>query len=461
MRYAWRFALLSSALFAGSVRAGEIPGMPSQLPPTIDSDVEISFVNDFIGRGGSVDDFRTQQLILMAKLNDRWLALVDHSILTRDSASLTGRVDQFSGSLGYRLIDDVDDQRINALMIGAGFRSAGDFAGERIQNGFHQLVGSEIDVIPYTDTSRTDITAWIDAEHYTELRSATGDGWVGKWSTGYWLRGSALATSDGQFDASAAAFVVANRNAIDIWFGLRQDWRSGYTDDVLRETADAEEDLSIVLGVRFGALVLETVQQTNNDASYGQLRLVSSGYRSIPPPQQQTRMGIDVGFILPDVQVELSGRFRTKLLGGVDSRWQSALLVDYRYGEPQKDDDPSLFVRSHQLTVGLDWERLLSGQSGWMSYYVNAAVGWRSEQLFGEGALAGETTSAADRAVLSLGTGLRFSAATLGAAWKYRIQTGLTAWLPFDDAQRLIGGEMVQIQEPAVGIHIGMTFDYD
>jgi len=71
------------------------------------------------------------------------------------------------------------------------------------------------------------------------------------------------------------------RNSIDVWLGFRHDWRSGYdADNVQVETARAEDDTAVVIGVRFGALMLETVQQLNNDASYGQLSLVSSGFRS-------------------------------------------------------------------------------------------------------------------------------------------------------------------------------------
>ena len=94
------------------------------------------------------------------------------------------------------------------------------------------------------------------------------------------MRANSLLTTDGQWDGSAAAYIVASRNVIDVWFGLRRDFRTGYDDPVLRETAVAEDDLAVVLGARFGALVLETVQQINNEASYGQIRLVSSGYRS-------------------------------------------------------------------------------------------------------------------------------------------------------------------------------------
>ena len=459
MRRGWRYALLVSALLVANARGGEIPGIPSQLPPTVDRDLELSMSNDFLGRGGSTDDFRTQQLVLTAKLNERWIALIDHSILTRNSQELMGRIDQFSGSLGYQLINDRTEEHINSLTIGAGFRSIGEFAGERMQNGFHRLVGSATVFLPYTNTERTDATGWLDAQHYKLLRGPTNQGRFGSWGAGYWLHGNTLVTSDGQMDTSAAAFLVAHRKAIDVWFGLRQDWRSGYEDDVLRETADEEEDLAVVIGFRFGALVIETVQQTSNAASYGQLRLVSSGHRSIPPSTEQPRMGIDFGAILPDVQVQLSGRFKSKLLGNGNSAWRRSLMVDLRYGRPQIEDDPSWYVQSYQLTAGLDWERLFPGQHGWMSFYANASAGWRSEELRQEGVSGG--SPAADRGVLNLGAGFRFQSAMLGAHWRYRIQTGLSAWLPFDDAKRQIGGETIRLQEPGIGLHIGMTFDYD
>jgi hypothetical protein len=45
------------------LQAGEIQGLLPQLPPFHERDFEFVFSNDFLGRGGSVDDFRTQQLI--------------------------------------------------------------------------------------------------------------------------------------------------------------------------------------------------------------------------------------------------------------------------------------------------------------------------------------------------------------------------------------------------------------
>ena len=129
-----------------------------------------------------------------------------------------------------------------------------------MQNGFHRLIGSQIETLPYTGTKRTDATAWFDAEYYTVMREPDEAVMFGDWRIGSWLRVNSLVTSDTQWDGSAALFAVANRRAIDLWFGLRRDWRSGYDDPVERETASAEDDLAVVLGVRFGALVLETVQ---------------------------------------------------------------------------------------------------------------------------------------------------------------------------------------------------------
>ena len=73
--------------------AGEIAGIRSQLPPTSDPDVSINFSNDFLGRGGSTDDFRTSQLIVSSKIGGKWVALIDHSILTLEQPLASGRID--------------------------------------------------------------------------------------------------------------------------------------------------------------------------------------------------------------------------------------------------------------------------------------------------------------------------------------------------------------------------------
>ena len=69
--------------------------MPSILPPFLDSRFELALSNDFLGRGGGVDDFRTQQFAATAYFNDQWLATVDYSVLTLTETGREGRIDRF------------------------------------------------------------------------------------------------------------------------------------------------------------------------------------------------------------------------------------------------------------------------------------------------------------------------------------------------------------------------------
>lgn len=326
-----------------------------------------------------------------------------------------------------------------------------------MQNGFHRLIGSDVETMPYVATDRTDLTAWLDGEIYRTLNVFGGS----EWRPGYWLRASALVTSDGQVDSALGAYAVASRNAIDLWFGVRRDWRNGYDRDrVQAATAAAESELGIVLGARFGAILLETVQQPNGKASYGQIKFVSSGKRPYPGSASWPRATIDFGFVLPDVQVQLAGRIRSHFFLDADSPWRQSVLVETRFGEPQYEDNTAIFIGTSQITVGLEMERQLSSANPWISYYGSLAGGIRYEQLLGDNRLAGEESPKVGRAVISAGTGLRFNAAALGQSWHYRLQIGLAGWLPLSDADVEFAGASYPVQKPALGLLLGMTFEY-
>ena len=441
--------------------AGEIAGMRPQLPPSIDPDVTINFSNDFLGRGGSVDDFRTTQTILTAKIGDRWDAVLDHSILTLDQPPLMARTDQFAASLGRRFVDNRSAQRLTTFTAGFGLRSVGDYSGEKMQNGFHQLVGSAAKSLPYVGGSTTDGTVWADAERYASFHMSGGSGFLGGWSSGYWLRGSALATTDTQLDAALGAYLITSKNSMDIWLGARRDWRSGYDQDIVQHaTAVAEDDLAAVFGIRFGALVIETVQQFNNDASYGQLKLVADGKTPFPSGEWP-RFGVGLGFILPDVHLQLAAKYRTHFFQDNTSDVKQSIVFDTRYGKPQYQDDPDIYIESRQLSLGMEWEKAFAGTMDWISAYGSTGVGWRSEQLLGDGTLIGQKSETESSAIGVLGAGLRFSAASLGKGWRYRLQLGLTSWVPFSSATVLFDGQSQKLLGSNTGITIGMTFDYD
>jgi len=454
--------VLLAVLATPSAVAGEIPGLPPQLPPFHERDLELTFSNDFLGRGGAVDDYRTQQIIVSAKLSQKWLAVIDHSILTLSTGPEPGRVDQLSASLGYELFKATDDDRIDTVVAGFGVRSVGQFAGERMQNGFHRLVGSKVENLPYIAEQGSDVTAWVDASHYHAFRDPGNDGVLRNWRTGYWLRASSLATTAGQWDNSASLIAVASRPSIDVWLGLRSDWRSGYDDVVLRETAEVEDDLAVVIGARFGALVIETTQQLNNDGSYGQLRLVSSGRRNAVSRSTNRRLGLELGVLLPDVQLRLAGKYHTRILSSESSRWRESVIVGVNYGEPQFGDENSIFVRTRQLDLGLEFERPWIEDREWLNIYAATGAGWRDERLIGVNSLQGETSQSVGRAVLTMSVGMRFNSAGAGAGqrWQLRTQLGAMGILPLDDAELQIDGIVYKSQQPALNLAFGFTVDF-
>ena len=61
---------------------------------------------------------------------------------------------------------------------------------------------------------------------------------------------------------------------------------------------------------------------------------------------------------------------------------------------------------------------------------------------------------------MKTGLGLRFNAASLSDSWTYRLQLGVGAWVPLKDARVQLADESYRIQKPALGVTLGMTFDY-
>lgn len=460
----WRVrhaATLLALLATNPVSAGEIAGLMPPLPPYVEHDAGLVFSNDFLGRGGSVDDFRTQQVILSARLSSRWSALLDHSILTLGSGSETGRIDQLAASIGYDFLNRERPERQDRVVIGFGARAAGSFAGERIQNGFHRLIGSTLEALPYASSRGVDATAWVDASHYRRFRGGGDGGLLPRWRKGAWFRAASLVTSGGQWDSTVSALAVVSRPSIDLWAGVRADWRTGYEDLVLAETARAEDDVAVVVGARYGALVIETVQQLNNDASYGQLRLVSTGRRNAPRREQPARVALDFGFSLPDVRMRLASRYPVSLplFGG--SRWQQSVLVAASYGEPQYGSDNSVFVRSGQLDLGVEFERPWRMDSDWLRLYAETSLGWREQAVIVVRELQETRSESVGRAALTLGGGVRVNAAGRSPGWALRIQAGIYGLLPLADAALEIDGEAYRVQEAELNLQLGFTVEFD
>lgn len=449
-----RLVAVALACTSVAATAGEIAGLPANTPPSIQAPLSFSFSNDLLGRGATSDDFRTQQFIISGTIAERWDVTLDHSLMTLVDGEDPGRTDQLTVTLGYRVINEATDTAITRLTAGAGVRGYGDFAGERIQNGFHQLVRSGTEEIPYTDLDRTDGVAWADAQRYALFKGSRESA---DWRWGYWLRASALWASDGQLDSALGAYAVGGKRSIEFWLGLRQDWRTGYEEPVLKETAASEQALAAVIGLRWGPLVFETVQQFDGDGSYGQVRLLATGFDRHDNASEISRFVVDAGVMVPDVHASLTGRWRAPFLDRAGASWQPSLFVTAVYGEPQYDDDPEIYLRATHAGIGVEWERRLSNGDGWSTLYASVGAGWREEKVFGDATRVGEKSDSVSEGIVLGGIGIRINAAEFFEDFNLRIQLGLTGWVPFSDAEVEMAGETFRVQEPTVAIAMGLT----
>lgn len=449
--------------FAGNVDAGEVSGLPHHLAPTTRPDYSYFLGNDFAASGTS-DDFRTGQMAITGRFGESWVAVVDHSIFTRQDElnDRRGRVDTLTASLGFEIVgSDTPDHR-TSLVVGAALRAIGNFEGERIQNGVHRLIESDTERIPYTGTEQTDLAAWFLGEHYRVLSSATGDGFFDSWDLGYWARLGGIATFDGQLDAVAGLYAVAGRRQVNLWLGFRRDWRTGYdVDFVLRDAGHEEAKLAVAFGARFGALVIETVQRFDSSASFGQLSFISSPEtRRNSAQARPAHFDIQAALQVPHINFQLASRWHRRLFTNESSTWDEALFAEIRGGQPQFGSDPTLFVDTGQLTLGLEWSRRIVDHAEWLRFYSNAGLGWRSEQLLLRDEGARDESERIDRGVVVAEAGLEFAAAPLGERVDFKLRLGATAWLPIDDAVVAIGDTSETIQDSGASLTLGWVFTY-
>jgi hypothetical protein len=455
--------LLSVFLFAGNATAGEVSGLPHNLAPTTRPDYSYFLGNDFAASGTS-DDFRTGQMAITGRFGDSWVAVLDHSIFTRQDElnDRRGRIDTMTASVGFEIIDAETADRRTSIVLGAALRGIGNFEGERVQNGVHRLIESDTERIPYTDTGQVDPAAWFLGEHVRELRAPTGEDFFNSWGLGYWARLGALGTFDGQLDATAGLYAVAKRRQVNLWLGVRRDWRTGYdVDFVLRDAAHEEAKFAVAFGARFGALVIETVQRLDSSASYGQLSFISS-----PDTRRRSgwtgpvRFDVQASLQLPHINFQLASRWHRQVFLADTSAWREALFAEIRGGQPQFGSDPTLFVETSQVTFGMEWSRAVLGNSDWFRFYSNAGLGWRFERLLLRDESARGESEKVERGVAAAETGLEFAAAPLGERVQLKLRLGVAAWLPFDDATVAIGDITETIQGPGASLALSWVFAY-
>ncbi len=431
--------------------AGDIPGIPIVQPPGLHEDFQIQLSNDFFSLLANADDFRTQQISLSAKLSDKWLFIFDQSLLTLrgaqydqpDPIGTEGRLDQLSVSLAYQFYHQQHKSNIDQLLIGTGLRSYGNFDGARIQNGVHRMLNNDLVNLPYVDTERTDVVIWLRAskQHYFTSENKEVNSSL---RLGYWLDGSALFTTDVQFDATLGAYGLLKLFDIDFWYGLRGDWREGYDRDIVQQSvAEHERGVSLALGFAYGSLRLETIGGVgDNDNSFGRLVLTASNDPGTDKSISGPTIAYQFGLLSPEVAIQNQLRWSPQ---ESNKPYRVAWVFDYRYGTASTNDTATQFNISQQYVLGVDVSLASKSSADWLQPYFMIGAGYRSEYLEGQGVLASEQSNKVSSPVLVGDLGLRLYMAGKPNKWQLQFQLGLTGWVPLQSEQVDFNNQRVEV----------------
>jgi hypothetical protein len=456
-------AILGSA---PPVAAVQLPGLPPPLPPGIDRKFELLFANDFLGRGGTIDDFRTQQLGVVGAIAEEWTLIVDHSILTFEGPELSdhGRVDHLSMSVGYELVKIRGPSHVQTVEVGGGFRYSGEMGGAKMQNGFHQIVGSKPSALPYVSTDRVDGTLWLRLPRYGTLKKGARLPGLGEgWDFLYWGRASTLLTTDAEWDGSVGLSAVATKGWFQLWVGVQGDWRTGHDrDPVSRETADFEEGAGGILGLRLGPFLIETLQGFDGEAAYGHLSLVSTGQGLKTLVSDSHSLSLQTGLEIPDVLATLQGRWSNCRLLGCSENWRRTVVLDFRYGKPQFRSEVDTYVATRQATISFELEKAPWPGHEWLTAFSALGGGWRIERLEeANHIVGGERSKTVGRAGLVSDLGLRLGTSAASSSLNLMLQIGLSGWIPGSGGTVEFGGEAKRLQRPGLALAFGAVLRYD
>ncbi len=452
--------------FTKSSHAGEIPGLPTIQPPSLQGSIQLQVGNDFFSVFKNRDDFRTQQMSLSGFITDNWLVIVDQSMLTNrgpqhdeaDPPGTEGRLDQFSMSVAYRSWFHQIDSDIDQVLLGVGFRSVGNFNVVRIQNGAHRLLKESLINLPYVSTDRTDAVIWLRASRQDYFSKSATDSNL---KLGYWLDGSILQSSDGQSDGTIGTFGLLNYKDWNFWAGLRGDWRSGYDRDIVQQaTADHESGLSMAVGIAIGPIRLETIEGVgDNDNSFGRMVLTASKDSAINSDTTGSQFSYQFSMLTPSIALQTQFRWSASSWRFKDNVRYSA-VVDYRNATPAINNVATQFNISKQTILGAEATLIKTTIKDWMQPYIMFGIGNRSEYIEGQGNLAGKLSEEVSSNVIAGDIGVRFFMAGKKNSWFLQLQLGFTAWYPFEEKSVTFDGQSISVLEADTSGMIGVNLTY-
>ena len=212
--------------------------------------------------------------------------------------------------------------------------------------------------------------------------------------------------------------------------------------------------------LRWGSLVLETVQRFDSFASYGQVSFVSSAATRKTPTERKARGDFQLGLHVPHMMLQFAGRWHTHFLTKPGSPWRESVLVDLRGGQPQIGRDVEKFSETAQLVAGLEFSRHVDDGPDWLRFYTSVGAGYRSEQFVGRGTLDGIRSGSIGKAVLQADVGVEIDATKIQSNWRHSLRFGVTGWLPAETVSVQTGNSFTKLHEPGASITVIWAFNY-
>lgn len=448
---ALRLCALAGLLFGAgppAARAGKIPGLPAPLPPGRDGALHLGIEDDLFGRGGEFDDHRTFQLSLDLRIGERWLVVLDQSLLTEEGPTQDvpdpgqeGRLDEWSLALARRW-----QGAGGRMMMGVGLRGTGERSGARIQNGVHRMFDARIVDLPY-QSGRTDAIGWLALDR--EWTRAVGDRWRG----GVWLSAAGEWSSGGRGDANVAGLGLMRTRALELRTGLRSEWREGYDGIVRSSTAASERGLFATFGVTVGPVDAETSQRVDGKEGYGRVTL-TAGPGASTAPDAPGRVALVAGLRAPQTAAHVDIAWSPHASRMSPGAAGTALTLGYLTGETPVDGSFDIFKSERQVSAGLELRG--TPRDGWLTPLVDLGLGWRREALYGMRAHAGKRSDDVDRAVITAGTGLDMRMGTLAGRGALSLRLSLDGWLPLGQETVAFAGEGHDLQRPGAGLTLAV-----
>lgn len=466
-----RLHLLLVALGAGIADAGAaVAGVPVPPRPGPFPVVTLWSGNDAFGGeiGDNADDYRTNEIALQAVVRQRWVLVVDHSMLTNRTSALApaSRSDEITASAGYLIDRGVGSAAQDRWWFAAGLggRFAGDFLGAEAQNALHRGLGyNEVD-LPEAGHHAAGVVyataGWLWLERVPLPMPSMS--FLERGQFGLHTVATALATTAGeqQVEVGTALTVIGLDGAA--WLGPRMRWSLGETlTPAAAAVADREEGLWLDYGAGAGGWFVSGGVNLRDQTTLGAVGWSwARGPGRVDAPRPAT-MEADIGFrggFTPGVQFRWQPRW-LRDAGALGER--AALLADYRFGGvPGVEWGPDAQLAFNQAVLGMDlaWSR---PRPGWqVTPFVRGALGLRYEVVRVRGPAPRFPEQNAATGVALGGVGLRVGwgqAIDRDRRVRYGVAVSYDGWLPFDRATARNGSDSEQYLRPGAGPGVALT----